>query len=693
MNRVPAGSGDERDGTGAAGPDVRGSGESASGDGRSAAGPYARVAAEVRSRLARDGRLYRNLPGGGCLFFDRALPFVLFHRDPPGRADAGVRELLKGVASYCLVSGERRDADGVRHLLEAWAETVASQLGAFVVLEVWSRTGRRALGAREDGGVENVHDPVADAPRVTLHVPDHAPDDLVGDLTEALTELRICPIRGGDLGVPSRLAEVRVVRTPEPSPPDLLPLGLQDRTGSTYRLGLEVSPFFRTPDGTTPFPRVVLALRAGLATAIENAVHPWSLEETRLDAPHPRALARSAVGRSARYVDERLAEVYGAFDLLLQVTPVNTNEAWVAFQESGCSGAPRLEYRPLPFDPEHLKRRLFDVPIEKIHDPLLADLFREKQEELDAQISLLRNVGAEPFVHSSQFLYGTVDDELVAMAGRILDRIGPPHPCGEDDGADDGPASCDRVDARAFLARSREEIRRYREASDEFWGDVEIRDDIAAGLLVSKGTLCISNTLSLPADRVEALVQHEIGTHLVTHSNGRNQPFRLLASGLAGYDPLQEGLAVLAEYLVGGLTPGRARTLAARVITVRGMLDGVAFADAWRNLVGEFGFRPRSAFNIVVRVYRGGGLVKDALYLAGLRDLLKYLSHDDHSIEPLLIGKVALAHVDAVQELVLRGILRTPASKPFWMNDPDAMARLEACRSLSVLDLIEEIAA
>ena len=65
-----------------------------------------------------------------------------------------------------------------------------------------------------------------------------------------------------------------------------------------------------------------------------------------------------------------------------------------------------------------------------------------------------------------------------------------------------------------------------------------------------------------------ALLQHEIGTHVVTHVNGSRQPLRLLGAGLAGYDETQEGLAVFAEYLVGGLTaaaaaptrrPGRCR--------------------------------------------------------------------------------------------------------------------------------------
>ena len=47
-----------------------------------------------------------------------------------------------------------------------------------------------------------------------------------------------------------------------------------------------------------------------------------------------------------------------------------------------------------------------------------------------------------------------------------------------------------------------------------------------------------------------ALLHHEVGTHLVTHVNGTHQPIKVLGVGLAGYDETQEGLAVLAEYLV-----------------------------------------------------------------------------------------------------------------------------------------------
>ena len=56
---------------------------------------------------------------------------------------------------------------------------------------------------------------------------------------------------------------------------------------------------------------------------------------------------------------------------------------------------------------------------------------------------------------------------------------------------------------------------------------------------------------------VGALLQHEVGTHLVTHVNGSAQPIKVLGTGFAGYDETQEGLAVLAEIACGGLTAFR----------------------------------------------------------------------------------------------------------------------------------------
>ena len=121
-------------------------------------------------------------------------------------------------------------------------------------------------------------------------------------------------------------------------------------------------------------------------------------------------------------------------------------------------------------------------------------------------------------------------------------------------------------------------------------------------------------------------------------------------------------------------------------------MDDAGFVDTWRLLAREHGFGARTAFVVALRVHRGGGFTKDAVYLRGLRDLLAWLSGGS-SPDPLLVGKVGLAHADAVQELVLRGVLRLPALKPRYLTDPAARERLEACRGAGVLDLVPDLAA
>src|SRR3546814_4275067 len=85
---------------------------------------------------------------------------------------------------------------------------------------------------------------------------------------------------------------------------------------------------------------------------------------------------------------------------------------------------------------------------------------------------------------------------------------------------------------------------------------VRVRDDID-GILVSRGILHINKNFQVSEERAFSLLQHEVGTHIVTYYNGKAQPLKLFYIGVPGYEELQEGLAVFAEYLTGGLTLSR----------------------------------------------------------------------------------------------------------------------------------------
>jgi uncharacterized protein (TIGR02421 family) len=207
----------------------------------------------------------------------------------------------------------------------------------------------------------------------------------------------------------------------------------------------------------------------------------------------------------------------------------------------------------------------------------------------------------------------------------------------------------------------------------------------------SRGNILVGTASTFAESRVEALLQHEVGTHLVCYANGRAQPFRQLYAGLRGYRELQEGLAVLAEYLVGGLDRPRIRVLAARVVAARAVTEGAPFVDTFRDLQAHHGLPQAIAWRVAMRVYRGGGLVRDAVYLRALVRLLRYLG-DGGLIEPLFVGRIALEHVPIVRELQWREVLRSPPLSPRYLQRPEAVARLDQLRGqpATPLDLVFE---
>ena len=317
------------------------------------------------------------------------------------------------------------------------------------------------------------------------------------------------------------------------------------------------------------------------------------------------------------------------------------------------------------------------MPIEEIEDPTLAQLFRDQQVELDRRLTMLGDRGTAQFLYGSLQLYGGVEPSLLATATDLLEEIPP----GSREAAPRGA-----LGAREFARLAEEHIEKYRRARPDLAGRVQVRKDLV-GLMVSRGVLLVGSSTRIPESRVQALLAHEVGTHVLTYVNGRAQPFRQLYIGLPGYDELQEGLAVLAEYLVGGLSRPRLRLLAGRVKATDMMVEGAGFVELHRERVGKYGFPRRTGFHIAMRVLRGGGLTKDAVYLRGLVALLEYVRLGG-GLDPLIVGKVGLQHVPIVEELKWRRVLQPPPLRPLYLDDPAAGQRLEELRKgASALDL------
>jgi uncharacterized protein (TIGR02421 family) len=448
-----------------------------------------------------------------------------------------------------------------------------------------------------------------------------------------------------------------------------------------FSLGIVARPVFRNERTHEVYPAVLRSIRHHVHSALEQAYFAFSHKRTSLRTPHYHALGGRTIEQPVLEIDRQLVDIARSFDLLLQATPVNAEAAWREFRRARFDKPPMFYYRPLAIDPALLKRQLYLIPVERIEDPTLSYLFRQKQEELDRQITLLSDVDTPRFLPESLQIYGGVSDWLLNHAVELLDEV-PTYTREE--------PRRQQLDATQFAKRALQELGYYQQKCTDFCATVSVRDDMYAGLMVSGDQLLIGGKIRVPQRRVDALLQHEVGTHLVTRYNGHHQPFQQLEVGLAGYDGLQEGLAVLAEYLVGGLSRTRMRILAARVVAARQLLDGATFVDTFRTLDRTYEFSKRTAYTIAMRIYRGGGLTKDAVYLRGLLQILRYL-REGGELEPLFVGKVASAHLPLIFELSQRQVIKPPLLRPRYLEQLEGQQKLERLREgMKLMDLLQK---
>lgn len=589
----------------------------------------------------------RDLENGGRLHIDRALPFLCVYVSDGRDADAAL-DVTSANASYLIAP----NLDFAVPVVEAIGSAMTERFSAFVVLDVGELAQDRLLS--DDA-------PYLPPFEITLSATDqpetHAALNGFASAVESVEAKFRSP----------RLDRLRVVDDPHAR--------LAARLTGFPCVTIRFAPIYRVPGSDKTYPDLRERVVANIFDAGLQAVAAFLKEIGILNLPTHRALGRRAFVDAVERADRNIDDIAATFDFLLAVTPINADAAWQDFKANGFQRPPRFFYRPLTVQVDVEKKKLFSIDFDRFEDPVLFNLYREKQQELDLQLSMLLARETPRFVEFSRALYGRVEPSLLHAAKDILTKTVGPR--GEITG-DRGHGGS--VDCNVIVQAARAMIEMYRRQYSAFDATVELRDDLPAGLMVSGARLLISRSTNITRRRLTALLSHEIGVHLLTYFNGSAQGLRLFRTGLAGYEGVQEGLAVFAEYLVGGMTTGRLRLIAARVVACAAMLEGASFQEIFHALVREYGFSEIGAFNLTLRLYRGGGLAKDAIYLRGLLDVLEHLGNGG-ALDPFWMGKIAASHFGVMQELNSRGLLRAPEIMPAFLSHPQAQKRLEKARS------------
>lgn len=565
------------------------------------------------------------IPDVGKLVFSKIVPCIFIYRPQVGAKDKMLSNLAKSQLASIII--QQNNADVVT-LLRKIAGAIQEQFGSCLFVEVWSGLPDQTTDVSILVGQKGI-----------LPLAEYMHKNLQTEAQDIVSEIQ-------------KLKEL-----PHPPGCDRILSLKESLDKSIYLIGMSVRKSYQLSNGDY-LPILLRHYRESLGKILLRVFFEYVRLFTDQNPATFRFNLRKEITPNVFDIDKALTTESQRFDFLLLVTPVNVPEAWESFRKSRFSKTPVFQYRPMPIDPDLVKRNLYNLRIEDIYDPTIAYLFRDKRRELDEMMSMLADRNTEDFMHGSLQVFGNVSDNLLQIAQSILTVIA--HNTVPTSRAEK------KINAKEFAQLAREEIAYLSSQAPDFHTTVRVRSDIS-GVMVNRGVLNIGADYQISPERAPALIQHEVGTHIATYFNGKAQPLQLFSLGVPGYEQLQEGLAVFAEYLIGGLSNQRLRILAGRVIAVRNMLMGHSFMDTFALLMEDYLFGEEMSFNITMRVYRGGGLTKDALYLQGLIELISYIKKGQ-DLKLLTVGKIREDYIPIIQDLIQRGYMNMPVITPRYLN-------------------------
>ncbi|AEX20973.1 hypothetical protein BA893_02655 [Vibrio natriegens] len=354
------------------------------------------------------------------------------------------------------------------------------------------------------------------------------------------------------------------------------------------------------------------------------------------------AQAHEPISSQLLAIDEQLTQLVSDIDILSSVNPLNYALERESFINNKYSQEPNFEYQKTPLITHQSKRLLYELPLENIKDTQLQKLYADVIQSYADKLDQVDTIGTQDFLYNSLRYYGEPSAKDIANAHFIL------HLPTEEESQPEHDSHSIAQFMGSFADRHGYDC------------EIQVLDGMLANALVSGLRVKINSAAYITTDELEALAHHEMGVHLLTTINGRRQPLNVLSLGCPANTNTQEGLAILCEYLSGHFSIKRLRTLALRVLAVESMIKERDFRQTFRLLKEQYHTSDTQAFTITARVYRGGGLTKDYLYLRGFREVLNAYDNLGNDFSLLLCGKTELKYFDMIRSLVNKGIFAQP---------------------------------
>lgn len=348
-------------------------------------------------------------------------------------------------------------------------------------------------------------------------------------------------------------------------------------------------------------------------------------------------------------IDANVHRLVRNIELLAYINPLNIAQERKNFFKEKYNYEPEFKYRKVKFKPYKLHRLFFSQRLERIEQESVQSLYKDIIYTYSGLVQCIETI-KEPsnkFYFNSLRFFGTPTERMVDNAKFILHHQVPEK---EKELFKKNISIDDAIDF-------------FKDFRNQYGFDFKIKlsSAMSAAAMVSNNeqTLYLKKNQKFSQHELQLLGHHEIGVHLVTTFNALEQPLKVFSNGFPNNVETQEGLAVMSEYLSGNLTVTRLHELAYRVIAVDSLNKGYSFADTFDLIHNQYKLNKEKAFNITLRVHRGGGFTKDALYLSGLKKIYD-LYASGTTFDDLMMGKCSLEYQSVVKDLMDQGLV-TPS--------------------------------
>ncbi len=172
---------------------------------------------------------------------------------------------------------------------------------------------------------------------------------------------------------------------------------------------------------------------------------------------------------------------------------------------------------------------------------------------------------------------------------------------------------------------------------------------------------------------IDALIAHEIETHVLCQENALHQPYNILQKGTAGYLATQEGLASYNQNRIYTPDDHSYYSGSFNILGLQFALEH-SFTETRDYLMEELGYGKKMALRKAMMYKRGlqdtsvpGAITKSIVYFKGLRSIEEFVEQGS-DLARLYIGRITLQDLEIIEQLPK---LEKPLLLPNWLRNKE----------------------